>query len=240
MSLYWCLLCTWEQPCFLKPAVDLPVTLLSTGVRQHSDMTVVPPCLIHVYICLIWSVHQSGPSGLIRVLISPQIFSRILACPGGFQRAYRLQLVNKKLWYVSLFSLFAPQLFSRMFLASQHISHLFYSSVRECHWGYLDQVGCVMHLLSPLVPWRRRAGGPWAEWCMFIGCHHFQLNSQALRSSRDDLWAIRWQCPSVLCPFALWSFSFCLSAPFLPPLSPRSFILCSPVSFHFCFLVFLL
>ena len=39
----------WEQHCFLKPAVDLPVSLLSAGVRQHSDMTVVPPCLIHVY-----------------------------------------------------------------------------------------------------------------------------------------------------------------------------------------------
>lgn len=37
--------------CFMTPAADLPVTppTISTGVRQHSDMTVVPTCLIHVY-----------------------------------------------------------------------------------------------------------------------------------------------------------------------------------------------
>lgn len=33
----------------LRPITDLPVTVLSAGVRQHSDVSVVPPCLIHVY-----------------------------------------------------------------------------------------------------------------------------------------------------------------------------------------------
>lgn len=33
----------------LKPAVGLTVTLLTTGVRHHSDISVVSSCLIHVY-----------------------------------------------------------------------------------------------------------------------------------------------------------------------------------------------
>lgn len=91
---------------------------------------------------------------------------------------------------------------------------------------------------SPLVTtcplkWK---GGPWGGWCMFIGCYHFWLNSQALRSSQDDLWAIRWQCPSVLCPFALWSFFFFLSAPFSfasQPHAPSCFVHLSPLVFTF-------
>lgn len=78
--------------------------------------------------------------------------------------------------------------------------------------------------------------GLWAAWCMFISCLEFWLNSQALLSTQDDLCAIHWQCPSVLCPFALWSFSLCLSISLVLPLS--SFMLCSPVSF--CLIFFLL
>lgn len=80
---------------------------------------------------------------------------------------------------------------------------------------------------------------------MFIGCHHSQQNSQALRSSWGDLWAVCRQCPSVLCPFALWSFPFCLSGFFLPPSdsqprAPSCFIHLSPsvsasLAFHLNF-----
>lgn len=75
---------TWEEPCFLKPALDLPVTPLSTGVRQHSDMSGVPPRLIHVYtpnlVCPSVSL-----SGLLRLLISPEIFSGVLAAQVVFK-----------------------------------------------------------------------------------------------------------------------------------------------------------
>lgn len=221
-----------------------PLTCLSPSSPQGSDSTRTwaLSCLVwYMSICLICSVHLSGPSGPIRVWIPSQIF--ILVCPGGFQRAYTVQLVNKKLCWVlfSVLSLTPLSLFARRLFFPQHFSHsLPLPLLGRCRWGYPDQVGCVMHLLSPLVPWSRR----WEPVSrMIIGFQPFQPNSQALRSSRDDLWAARWQCPSVLCPFALWSSSFCLSAPLLPPpasLPPCFFMLRSPVAFilGFFFVVF--
>lgn len=223
-----------------------PLTCLSPSSPQGSDSTRTWPLsrlVWYMSICLIWSVHLSGPSGLIRVLISPQIFSGILACPGGFQRAYRLQLVNKKLWYVSLFSFLSPWTFSRMFLASQHISHLFYSSVGECHWGYLDQVGCVMHLLSPLVPWSRsRMKGAAREqndacssaaitssWTV----RHYEAVGTTSEPYADNVPLSFVPLHYGLSPFVFRPLFFHLSA-------LRSFMLCSPVSFSFCSLVFLL
>lgn len=70
---------------------------------------------------------------------------------------------------------------------------------------------------------------------MFMGCHHFQLNSQALRSSQDDLWAICWQCPSVLCPFALWSSPFVFQPPVFHLLTLCLFFVFFALTFsHLC------
>lgn len=101
----WSWICVCIDVCYAHMTCLLP----SSPQGSDSTRTWALSCLVwYMSICLIWSAHLSGLSGHIRVLISPQIFSRILVCPGDFQRAYRLQLVHKKLWYVSLYSFLSP------------------------------------------------------------------------------------------------------------------------------------
>lgn len=173
-----------KQPCLCEAAVDPP----HHRGQTLPDTSVVPPCSIHVYMpnLVCPSVRPVWPNQSLDLVpdfcitsSSAQVAAKSLRTWTGRE--------NKALMYLLVFLFFTSMMFSRRLFASQHISHYVHPSLRGCHWGYLDQVGCVMHLLSALVPWRSRRVAPPAEWCMFISCHHFQLNSQALRSTQDVL-----------------------------------------------------
>lgn len=146
----WSCVCVILEQHFLKSAADLAVTLLSAGVRQHSDMTVVSPCLIHVYM-----------TNLVRPSVRPVWPNQSLDPAADFHsRSFLPRWLSNGLQ--------APAFKDVSFIsfAFRHpVSHMFHFSVWGHQWGFLDQVGCVMYLLSPLVPCSRRGTQEQSDAC---------------------------------------------------------------------------
>lgn len=214
----WSCVCVILEQHFLKSAADLAVTLLSAGVRQHSDMTVVSPCLIHVYM-----------TNLVRPSVRPVWPNQSLDPAADFHsRSFLPRWLSNGLQ--------APAFKDVSFIsfAFRHpVSHMFHSSVWGHQWGFLDQVGCVMYLLSPLVPCSRRGTQEQRDACSSATItsswtvRHYGVVRATSEPYADCV-------PLCFVPlhyghspsfFPLSSFhQLCLSA-------PCSFMLCSPVSF---------
>lgn len=139
---------TWSRLSARGPVVDLPTSLLSTGVRRHSDTSDVSSRLIHVYM-----PNLVCPS--VRPVWCKPIWLRI--CGGSLPRWF-----SEGLW-----ALMRKWTAPRWFLVSSFPSSDFCpvvpslmrvnSSVRGCHLGYVDEVTRVTLFSSQLVPWSRRA-----------------------------------------------------------------------------------
>lgn len=186
----------------------LPLTWPSPCSPQGSDSgrsRALSGLVWYVSICLIWSVHLSGLSGPIRVQTAADLRSHP-QLQVAFWDAGDVSALSGLLFLCSSFSVGVRFFFpGQGFLqgCSGWANFFLLICVSPCFLSP-SRAGCVMHLSSPLVPRRVPAGGAASENdARSPGCHVFRPDSQALRSSQDDLWATCWQCPSVLCPFAL-------------------------------------
>lgn len=133
------------------------MTCLSPCSPQGSDSArtrALSGLVWYMSICLIWSVHLSGLSGLIRVLTATD-FQSHPQLQVAFKRAQTLQRANRRRWCFVAFLFFGKDFYKDVLNEpTSRSSVLFF-----CKGVSPSQAGCVMHLLSPLVPWRIRVGG---------------------------------------------------------------------------------